>query len=114
LSGTAPDRGFKRSLLGYRRREVDDALGESERALAEARSRLESLEQELAEAAAKLESRERESGWQRKQIDELDRVADRLAEMVVDQRDELHAARAEIAEERRRRLAGSDGGAVAV
>ena len=87
------NRRFRRSLVGYRRREVDDALDASERALAEARAATEARHREL-------KSRERELGWQRQQIDELDRVAIVLAERVVGHRKELESLRAELAERR--------------
>ena len=87
------NRRFRRSLVGYRRREVEDALDASDRALAEARAATEERERELR-------SRERELGWQRKQIDELDRVAGLLAKRVVEHRKERDSLRAELADRR--------------
>jgi len=94
------NRRFRRSLVGYRRREVEDALDASDRALAEARAATEERERELRSRERELRSRERELGWQRKQIDELDRVAGLLAKRVVEHRKERDSLRAELADRR--------------
>jgi cell division septum initiation protein DivIVA len=87
------NRRFRRSVLGYRRRDVEEALDASARALAEAQATAESRERKLA-------ARERELGWQRKQIDELDQVSTLLAKRVVEHRREAEALREELRRQR--------------
>lgn len=94
-------------MLGYRRRDVEEALGARDRALEQLRVSLADTETRLAAAKATLESHELELRSQRKQIEalqqgveELDKVATLLAEWVVGRERELCAVRAELIEER--------------
>lgn len=73
---------FKRSLLGYRRDEVDAAFAD-----AEERARLQAAE--IQAAAVEIADRER-------RIDELEGVANRLSERVVERENELRQLRAEL------------------
>jgi hypothetical protein len=74
---------FKRSLLGYRRAAVDAAVAESEQLIA-------LQDAEIKARSAELAGRER-------RIEELERVADRLSERVVEGEGELRRLRAELA-----------------
>jgi hypothetical protein len=92
---------FKKSLFGYRRRDVQDALGARDLALEQFRASLTDAETRLAEAEGTLESREFELHSQRTQIEdlerrleELDKVATLLAEWVVERKKEVRALRA--------------------
>jgi len=88
---------FQRSLLGYRRRDVDVALAAREREIKALNDCLTGAEMELAEAVAALESRRRELARHSVRIAELDRTATLLAERVVERQRELRVARAELA-----------------
>jgi chromosome segregation ATPase len=87
---------FQRSLLGYRRRDVDVALAAREREIKALNDCLTGAEMELAEAEAALESRRRELARHSVRIAELDRTATLLAERVVERQRELRVARAEL------------------
>ena len=89
---------FQRSLLGYRRRDVDVALAARDREIKTLNDCLTGAEMELAEAVAALESRRRELARHAVRIAELDRTATLLAERVVERQRELRVARAELAE----------------
>ena len=88
---------FQRSLLGYRRRDVDVALAARDREIKALNDCLTGAEMELAEAVAALESRRRELARHAVRIAELDRTATLLAERVVERQRELRVARAELA-----------------
>jgi chromosome segregation ATPase len=88
---------FQRSLLGYRRRDVDVALAARDREIKALNDCLTGAEMELAEAVAALESRRRELARHSVRIAELDRTATLLAERVVERQRELRVARAELA-----------------
>jgi hypothetical protein len=79
---------FKRSLLGYRRRSVDEALGALEAEVAR-------RERELLKSEAELAARDR-------RIEFLDEVADELSALVVERDRELRRLRAELAAMRTR------------
>ena len=81
-------KAFKRSLLGYRRSEVDEALAARDAA--------------LAEASAALELNEGELHQHRARVAQLEVVCDRLSSEVVAERGELDRLRAELAVERAR------------
>ena len=88
---------FQRSLLGYRRRDVDVALAARDREIKALNDCLTGADMELAEAVAALESRRRELARHSVRIAELDRTATLLAERVVERQRELRVARAELA-----------------
>ncbi len=88
---------FQRSLLGYRRRDVDVALAARDREIKALNDCLTGAEMELAEAVAALESRRRELARHSVRIAELDRTATLLAERVVERQRELRVARSELA-----------------
>jgi len=88
---------FQRSLLGYRRRDVDVALAARDREIKALNDCLTGAEMELAEAVAALESRRRELARHSVRIAELDRTATLLAERVVERQRELRVARAGLA-----------------
>ena len=98
---------FKRSLFGYRRRDVEEALDARSRELKALDDCLASAQTELEGAAATLKLRERELARQAERVEELDRVAMVLAERVVERQRELEGVRAELAE--RSRGAGQAG-----
>jgi chromosome segregation ATPase len=88
---------FQRSLLGYRRRDVDVAVAARDREIKALNDCLTGAGMELAEAEAALESRRRELARHSVRIAELDRTATLLAERVVERQRELRVARAELA-----------------
>jgi hypothetical protein len=88
---------FRRSLLGYRRRDVEAALTARDREIQALYQSLTGAQAELTEAVAALQSRQRELGRQAVRIEELDRIATVLAERVVERQRELRVARAELA-----------------
>ncbi len=81
-------KAFKRSLLGYRRSEVDEALAARDAA--------------LADAAAAIELNEGELRQHRARVAQLEAVCDRLSTEVVAGRGERDRLRAELAVERSR------------
>jgi len=81
-------KAFKRSLFGYRRGDVDQALVARDAALAEAASALDLSEGELRQHRAR--------------VAQLEIVCDRLAGEVITSREELDRTRAELAVERAR------------
>lgn len=88
---------FKRSLLGYRPREVDRAIAARDAAIATSADRLAEAERLVSERERELHTREAELARTRGRIEELERVATRLAERVVEREQELRAVRAEVA-----------------
>ncbi len=89
FSGIAKAR-FKRSLLGYRRRDVDRAFAEAD--------------EQLAAQGAEIDARGAELANREARIEDLERVATQLSERVVERESELRGLRAELA----RRGAESD------
>jgi hypothetical protein len=87
---------FKRSLLGYRPREVDAAIAARDAAIASAGEQLAEAERLVREREGELEAHREALERNRRRIEELERVATRLAERVVERDQELRAVRAEI------------------
>jgi hypothetical protein len=87
---------FKRSLLGYRPREVDAAIANRDAAIAFAGERLAEAERLVGEREGELEAHREALGANRRRVEELERVATRLAERVVERDQELQSVRAEI------------------
>ncbi len=88
---------FKRSLLGYRPREVDQAIADRDATIAAAAAGLAEAEGRVAELERELGSRQASLARSRRRIEDLERIATRLAERVVERGEELRAVRAEIA-----------------
>jgi hypothetical protein len=88
---------FKRSLLGYRPREVDTAITRRDAALHDAGARLADAERLIGELELELKARGAELARGRQRIAELERIATRLAERVVERERELREVREEIA-----------------
>jgi hypothetical protein len=88
---------FKRSLLGYRPRAVDEAIANREAALEEANAKLSGAENRIAERDAELAARRAELERGERRIHALDQVSARLAERVVGRERELREVRAELA-----------------
>jgi hypothetical protein len=74
---------FRRSLLGYRREEVDLAFAEAE--------------ERLGMQAAEIEARDGDLADRARRIDDLERVATRLSERVVEREGELRRLRVALA-----------------
>ena len=87
---------FKRSLLGYRPREVDAAIAGRDAAIAAAGDRLADTERLIGEREDELRAHREALDANRRRVDELERVATRLAERVVERDEELRSVRAEI------------------
>jgi hypothetical protein len=92
---------FKRSLLGYRRREVDAAIETHDADLATAAERLAGAEEKIGLQRAEIESRGSELAGREARIDDLEQVATRLSERVVERERELREVRAELGGARR-------------
>jgi cell division septum initiation protein DivIVA len=82
---------FKRALLGYRQADVDAAIDAAAEQLDAEKRRSTSQRDELKALAMDIASRS-------ERIDELERVANRLAEGIVERERELKRVRAELAE----------------
>jgi hypothetical protein len=93
---------FRRSLLGYRPREVDAAIADREAALEDTKAKLAGAEGRVSERDAELAARGMELERGERRIGELDQVATRLAERVVERERELREIRAELAGARER------------
>jgi hypothetical protein len=93
---------FKRSLLGYRPRAVDEAIANREAALEEAKAKLTGAENRIGERDAELAARREELERGERRIHELDQVSARLAERVVGRERELRELRTELARARER------------
>jgi hypothetical protein len=79
-------RAFKRSLLGYRRRDVEEAIAARDAEIASARESVAAAEQRVRAQRAREEQR----------VARLEAVATRLSECVVERQHELRAVRAEL------------------
>jgi hypothetical protein len=88
---------FRRSLLGYRPRAVNEAIADREAALEEAKAKLSGAESRIGERDAELAARHAELERGEGRIHELDQVSARLAERVVGRERELREVRAELA-----------------
>jgi hypothetical protein len=93
---------FRRSLLGYRAREVDDDIANREAALEEAKAKLTGAEGRIEERDAELTARREEVDRGERRIRELDLVCTRLAQQVVERERELREVRAELGRARER------------
>jgi chromosome segregation ATPase len=87
---------FKRSLFGYRRREVDKAIADRDAASEAAEGKLAGAERRVEERDAELEARRGELESRAQKVRELDQVAARLAERVVERERELRGLRSEL------------------
>jgi hypothetical protein len=93
---------FRRSLFGYRPREVDKAIADREEALEAAKGKLAGAERRVDERETDLDARRAELKRGERRIRELDQVSARLAERVVEREVELRGVRAELARARER------------
>jgi DNA repair exonuclease SbcCD ATPase subunit len=93
---------FKRSLLGYRARDVDQALDSQRAALQATGAKLTDAERRMVGRERELEERGTELARSERRVDELEQVAERLAERVVDRERALREIRAELERERER------------
>ena len=93
---------FKRSLLGYRPRAVDEAIADREAALDETKAKLAGAESRIEERDAELATRQAELERGERRIHELDQVSARLADRVVERERELREIRTELARARER------------
>src|SRR5581483_10048746 len=101
---------FKRSLLGYRRPDVEAALAARDQEIKSLHDCLAGAEAELSAAAAEREMRRRELSRLSERILLLDGVATRLAERVIERQRELETVRAELTERVERAERQLDGG----
>lgn len=88
---------FKRSLLGYKRRAVDDAIAARDSALEAASEQVAGAGEQIQEQAAEIEARGIELAGRERRIDDLERIATRLSERVVTSERDLRRMRAELA-----------------
>jgi hypothetical protein len=93
---------FQRSLFGYRRREVDEAVAHREAALEETKAKLAGAEGQIEERDAELAARREGLEHGERRIRELDLVCNRLAQQVVERERALSDVRAELAQARER------------
>lgn len=87
---------FARSLFGYRRREVDEAIVERDSALHASQEDLSGVRKLVEQRETELESSRAELGRRAQRIRELDLVAAKLAERVVERERELRRLREEL------------------
>ena len=93
---------FTRSLFGYRRREVDEAVAQRDSALQASEEEFAGAQRLVAQHESELESTRTELGRRTQRIQELDLVAAKLAERVVERERELRRLREELEEARAR------------
>jgi hypothetical protein len=91
---------FKRSLLGYRRRDVHEAIEARDGMLDLLGETLAAAERRVARDRAAIEARDLGLVRQSERIDELEQVANHLAGRVVEREGELKRIRAELARAR--------------
>jgi hypothetical protein len=96
---SARDR-FKRSLFGYRRSDVDEAIAGRDAAVEAAERKLAGAEQRITEQDAELGARQGELERQAEQVRRLDQVSNRLAQRVVERERELRRLREELEQAR--------------
>jgi hypothetical protein len=89
--------GIKRSLFGYRRGDVEDAIAARDSALEAVSERLSGAYEQIEEQAAEVEARGIELAGRERRIDDLERIATRLSERVVTGERELRRMRTELA-----------------
>jgi hypothetical protein len=93
---------FTRSLLGYRRREVDEAIAERDSAFQASEEKLSGTQRLVEQRESELQSSRTELARRAQRIQELDLVAAKLAERVVERERELRRLREELEEARAR------------
>jgi hypothetical protein len=93
---------FTRSLLGYRRREVDEAIAERDSAFHASEEKLSGTQRLVEQRESELQSSRTELARRAQRIQELDLVAAKLAERVVERERELRRLREELEEARAR------------
>jgi hypothetical protein len=93
---------FTRSLLGYRQREVDEAIAERDSALQTSEEKLSGTQRLVEQRESELQSSRTELGRRAQRIQELDLVAAKLAERVVERERELRRLREELEKARAR------------
>jgi len=98
---------FRRSLLGYRRRDVDRAIDEQDAELRAMASSLAAAERSAAERGVEIAEREAEVARVARRIEEIEQVANRLAERVVERERALRVVRRELERARERGEEGS-------
>ena len=91
---------MRRSLLGYRRADVQKALAARDGALAELGGELEQANERLAMQGAELDAAGIELAGRERRIEDLEQVATALSQRVVEREQELRALRAELARTR--------------
>jgi hypothetical protein len=91
---------LRRSLLGYRRADVQKALAARDGALAELGGELEQANERLAMQGAELDAAGLELAGRGRRIEDLEQVATALSQRVVQREQELRAVRAELARTR--------------
>jgi hypothetical protein len=93
---------FRRSLLGYCRREVDRAVEERDAELRDVAARLTVAERTAAEQEVEVAERGAEVARVTRRIEEIEQVANRLAERVVERERALRELRGELERARER------------
>ena len=88
-------RSFKRTLLGYRRDDVDDAIAARDAELAGARERIEELEQVATKLSERVVERERELRELRDELARVHGASDRAVMALTAVTDELAAVRSQ-------------------
>jgi hypothetical protein len=91
---------LRRSLLGYRRADVHEAIAARDGALEELGGELERAKERLETQGAELEAVGIEVTARERRIDELEQVATALSQRVVEREQELRALRMELAQTR--------------
>ena len=91
---------FKRALLGYRRADVDEAIAARDSALDAVGEKLSVAQASIAEREGEIQAQASELEIGRLRVDDLERVATRLSERVVERERELRRLRAEMAKVR--------------
>jgi hypothetical protein len=95
-------RPFTRSLFGYRRRDVDEAITERDSALQASEEKLSGAQRLVEQRESELRSSRSVLGGRAQRIQELDLVAAKLAERVVERERELRRLREELEKARAR------------
>jgi hypothetical protein len=88
---------FKRSLLGYRRSEVDEAIAVRDAALETVGRTLEAAEEAFEQQREKLDSQGEELGRRERRIEDFERLTTQLSERLVDREQELRQVREDLA-----------------
>jgi hypothetical protein len=88
---------FKRSLLGYRRSEVDQAIAVRDAALDTVGQTLAAAEESFERQRAEIETQRAELGSRERRIEDLERMTTKLSERLVEREQELRRLRDELA-----------------